>query len=104
MRILGRMKEIEIDCPCCEARLWVDVLTGKVLRHALPDELDEFGKPRRDTGRWDAAQGRVSERKARGTDAFDEALSREKGRARDLDDLFDRARKKVDERKQDLDG
>lgn len=97
------MKEIEVDCPCCEAKLLIDVRTQSVLRHSTPDRLDEFGKPvRGDTSKWDAAQERIDRAKNRGTDAFDEALGREKKRAGDLDDLFERARAKVDERKQDL--
>lgn len=97
------MKEIEIDCPCCEARLLVDVRTRTVLRHSMPAELDEFGKPKRGgTAKWDAAAGKIADRKARGTDAFDAALSKEKSRSKELDDLFDRARDKVDERRRDL--
>lgn len=97
------MKEIEIDCPCCEAKLLVDVRTRTVLRHSTPAELDEFGKPRRGgTAKWDAAAAQIADRKSRGTDAFDAALSKEKERERDLDDLFDRARNKVDERRREL--
>lgn len=96
------MKELEVNCPCCEAKLLIDVRTQTVLRHTLPDELDEFGKPVQGTGRWDAAAEKVSERKGRGTDAFDAALSKEKSRVRDLDDLFDRAKSKIDDRKREL--
>ncbi|MEM9380359.1 MAG: hypothetical protein AAGB93_10465 [Planctomycetota bacterium] len=92
------MKEIEIDCPCCESRLLVDVRTQTVLRHTPKVSLDEFGKPVQDGARWDAANQTVQERKSRGTDAFDAALDREKSRARDLDDLFQKAKGKVDER------
>lgn len=99
------MKEIEVDCPCCEAKLLIDVRSARVLRHSTPDRLDEFGKPiRGDTSKWDAAKERIDRARSRGTGAFDEALGREKKRARDLDDLFDRAKKKVDERKRDLEG
>ncbi|MEM9801380.1 MAG: hypothetical protein AAGA20_13720 [Planctomycetota bacterium] len=93
------MKEVEVDCPCCESRLVIDVLTQKVLRHVPKQALDEFGKPVTDGARWDDANRTVSERKGRGTDAFDAALDKEKSRTRDLDDLFDRARAKVDDRK-----
>ena len=94
------MKEIEIDCPCCESRLLVDVRTQTVLRHVPKASLDEFGKPVQDGGRWDDANKTVQDRKSRGTDAFDAALNREKSRARDLDDLFKKAKDKVDARKQ----
>lgn len=93
------MKEIQVDCPCCEARLVIDVRTQSVLRHAPKEELDEFGKPKTDGKRWDAAQKTVSDRQGRGTDAFDAALDKEKSRSRDLDDLFKKAQDKVDSRR-----
>lgn len=93
------MKEIEIDCPCCESRLLIDVRTRTVLRHAPKGGLDEFGKPLRDASRWDAANEKVGRGGERGRDAFDQALSKEKSRDQDLDDLFDRAKSRVDERK-----
>ena len=92
------MKEIEIDCPCCDSRLLVDVRTQTVLRHSPKASLDEFGKPVQDGKRWDAAAKTVSDRGARSEDAFNSALDREKSRGRDLDDLFKKAREKVDER------
>ena len=97
------MKEIEIDCPCCEARLLIDVRTQSVLRHAPKGELDEFGKPRQDGGQWDSAHKTVADRKSRGTDAFDSAIDREKSRPKDLDDLFAKAKNKIDDRKNRLD-
>jgi len=103
------MKEIEIECPCCEARLVVDVLTGKVIRHTEKSELDEFGKPILATDRWVTAEARIAARKATiegekaaGRDAFDAALSKEKGREKDLDDLFRRAKSKAEQRRKDL--
>lgn len=98
------MKEIKVDCPCCEAKLVIDVRTSTVIRHALPDRVDEFGKPLQDQGRWDAAVDKVARSRSRtgGEDAFDSALRKEQSRSRDLDDLFDRARSKVDRRKKDL--
>ena len=93
------MKEIQIDCPCCESRLVIDVRTQSVLRHAPKEQLDEFGKPVQDGGRWDDAQQKVSGRAGRGTDAFDAALDKEKRRGKDLDDLFKKAQDKVDERR-----
>jgi DNA-directed RNA polymerase subunit RPC12/RpoP len=93
-----KMKEIEIDCPCCESRLLIDVRTQTVLRHAPKASLDEFGKPVQDGKRWDAAARTVTDRESRSEDAFDSALNREKSRTRDLDDLFKKAQRKVDDR------
>ena len=92
-------KEIEVDCPCCESRLLIDVRTRAVLRHAPKERLDEFGKPMKDASRWDAANEKIGRGSERGKDAFDQALSKEKSRGEDLDDLFDRAKSKVDARK-----
>lgn len=88
-------KEIEVSCPCCDQRLWIDVRTEKVLRHAPPTELDEFGKPRASESSWDDAVGRALGREERATDKFDDALSRERNRAKDLDDLFRKAEERA---------
>ena len=99
------MKEIEIDCPCCDARLLIDVRTQSVLRHTRKEDLDESGRPGTGTAAWDRAQAKVASRKGRGTDAFDDALSKEKSRHKDFDDLFDQAKNKVaDKRKRLEDG
>ena len=88
-------KEIEISCPCCDTRLTVDVLTGKVVRSSAARELDEFGKPRVSEKGWDNALGKVQEREGRGHSAFDDALRKEQTREQDLDDLFRQARDKL---------
>ncbi|MEY2747058.1 MAG: hypothetical protein RL112_2100 [Planctomycetota bacterium] len=81
------MKEIEITCPCCEAKLTVDVLTQKVMRTRRP----EAGKER---DPWAAASEKVRDRGAAGTDKLDRALSDEKDKHARLDDAFDKAREK----------
>jgi hypothetical protein len=97
-------KQIEVDCPCCDARLLIDVLTSKVLRHSMPEQRDELGKPILDEGRWDKAQDRIRARTSgAGQDKFDAALGREKSRSSDLDDLFKKAKDKLDKREKDLD-
>ncbi len=98
------MKEIEVDCPCCDARLLIDVRTQAVLRHTPKAELDESGRPGGGTEAWDRAQAKVASRKGRGTDAFDDALSKEKSRHRDFDDLFDKAKNKVADKRKRLEG
>ena len=95
------MKEIEVDCPCCDARLLIDVRTRAVLRHTPKAELDEFGKPG-GTAAWDRAQARVTEREGRGTDAFDDALALEQSREKKYDDLFEKAKAKVDDKKKQV--
>ena len=94
-------KQIETVCPCCKTALVVDALTGKVLRHAEPGEVDETGKMQLDPKRWDNASDRASSRAADAADKFEEALGDEKSKESRLDDLFDKAKKKVGERGKD---
>ena len=92
-------KQIDIQCPCCESSLSVDVRTEKVLRWARPTEVDEYGKPVLREADWDTAMGRVAGREKGAIDKFDQALSREQSRGKDLDDLFRKAEEKLrDER------
>ncbi len=91
-------KEIEIVCSCCSTRLTVDVLTQTILKAVRPQETDEFGKPKVDVGRWDAAAGKVKDRGDDAGSRLDAALEREKRRANQLDDLFDQAQRKLDEK------
>jgi hypothetical protein len=88
-------KQIDVECPCCNARLTIDVLTRSILRHAPPEQLDDTGKPVLDEGRWDTANARVSGRKDASRDKFEAALGKEQSREKDLDDLFEKAKRKA---------
>ena len=88
-------KELEITCPCCEGRLWVDVRTQKVVRSRRPEELDEQGRPVVTASDWDDVHSRVAARTEGAPDRFDDALAREKSRARDLDALFEQAQERA---------
>lgn len=94
-QIVMSLKQIDVSCPCCDTRLTVDVLTGKVLRHAPPEQVDETGKPILDEKRWDAANSRVRDRKKDSLDKFEAALGKERSREDDLDDLFEKAKRKA---------
>lgn len=82
------MKELEVTCPCCQARLTVDVLTAKVMRTRLP-EAEKTRDP------WAAANEKVRDRSAQTTDRLDKALGDEKGKDARLDDAFEKARQKL---------
>ena len=82
-------KEIEITCPCCQSRLQVDVLTGRVLRH----ESATAGGEARD--RWESAQERVRGRTESGLDKLDRALESERGKSGRLDELFRKAQERL---------
>ena len=92
------LKQIEVECPCCESTLIVDVLTQRVLKHAPKAQLDETGKPILDESRWERAQDKIKNRGKSGGDAFDRALQKESGRDQELDDLFKKAQDKVKKR------
>jgi hypothetical protein len=88
-------KQIDVTCPCCSARLTVDVLTRTILRSVTAEELgpDGAGGPR--AGRWDAAARRASGRVRSGQDKLDEALEAERAKQDRLDDLFRKANEKL---------
>ena len=67
------MKEVETQCPCCDATLVVDVATGRVLRHAKSGQVDETGKMQLDEGRWESANERSSSRGVDALDKFEQA-------------------------------
>jgi len=84
-------KQIEVTCPCCSARLTVDVLTAQVLRRT---EAGGAGGPEPKGDRWANAQDRVRDRARTGQDKLDAALEHERGKADRFDDLFRQAREK----------
>lgn len=88
-------REIEVDCPCCDTRLVVDVRTGKVLRSGKRAELDPTGKPVLKEADWSEAHKKVKGRLSTALDRFDEGLDREKRRGHDLDDLFRKVKGKL---------
>jgi hypothetical protein len=94
-------REIEVQCPCCETTLLVDVRTRTVLRHAPKAKLDETGQPILDPARWDQASSRVKDRTGQAGNAFDAALAREQSRPRDLDALFEQAKQKAKRKGED---
>lgn len=81
------MKELDVTCPCCEARLTIDTLTAKVMRTRLPD-AGKAADP------WAAANEKVRGRTQQSTDKLDKALGDEKDKGARLDDAFDKAREK----------
>ena len=91
-------KDTMVTCPCCESRLEVDSLSGKVIRWRRAEELDETGKPVLREEDWEAAASRVESRLGAAGGKFEESLQREKSREQDLDDLFKKASEKVKRR------
>ena len=86
-------KQIDVTCPCCSARLTVDVLTSQVLRRSQPEEKGtEAGTDVKD--RWSSAQERVRDRTKTGEDKLASGLEHERTKGKKFDDLFDKAREK----------
>ena len=88
-------KQIEVDCPCCDTRLTIDVRTRTVLKHAPRATLDETGKAKLDEGRWDQALDRTAGRVDEAGSKLNKALDDERAKESRLDDLFDKANKKL---------
>lgn len=101
-------KQIEVECPACNSRLAVDVLTARVVRWKGSTDVAAAGPglaggPTVTEEDWDAALRRLSTRKERSTSAFEAAFSKEQARARDLDDLFGEAAELAARRQQQRD-
>lgn len=82
-------KEIEVVCPCCQARLTVDVRTAQVMRSKA---LEAPGAAPVDV--WAAAQEKVRDRTARSQDRLESALEQEKTKEDRFDELFRKASEK----------
>lgn len=91
-------KQIDVTCPCCEARLQVDVLTSQVVRATAASEKGGAGDPAAEAERWEHAARRVEERSSGAEDKLEAALDAEKGKADRFDELFDAARERLRER------
>jgi hypothetical protein len=81
-------KQIDVTCPCCSARLSIDVTTGSVMRSRSP-EASAGGDV------WGAAQETVRGRTKSGADKLESALEEERGKKDRLDDLFRKAQEKL---------
>lgn len=82
-------KEFKVQCPCCDAVLYVNRSTGKIDWHEKPGK-----QAPRDL---DDAFSNLHERPARHEEAFGSAMENEKNRGAALEDLFRQARDKAGE-------
>ena len=89
-------KQLELACPCCAARIVIDIRTGTILRARKPGEIDaDTGKPKVGEADWADALGKVRQRTDAGPSKLDDALARERDKGSRLDDLFKKASKKL---------
>lgn len=84
-------RELEVTCPCCSARLVVDVRTAQVMKSVRKETETEATAPR---DPWAAAQDKVRDRTRSGTEKMDSALDYERGKSQRLDEFFKRATEK----------
>jgi hypothetical protein len=81
MLFLGMsMKNFEIICPCCEATIVVDRLSGEVLLHKA--------KERRTTGSLESMVAGLETQKSESEKRFDRQLESQKDHARILEEKF----------------
>jgi len=74
------MKNFEITCPCCEATIVVDRLSGEVLLHKA--------KVVRTTGSLESMVAGLETQKSESEKRFDRQLESQKDRARILEEKF----------------
>ncbi len=98
------VREIEVACPCCSSRIWVDVSTGKVVRTRRPQETDEAGRILISDKDWESVRDRVRKRPEEGQGKLEAALDRERNKADTLDELFTKAKEKARRREEEEDG
>ena len=84
-------ENIEINCPCCEAFLVIDRLTGEVLFHKE--------KERKTGGSLESMVSRLETQKSEIAKKFDKELESQKDRARLLEEKFQEALKRADKDK-----
>lgn len=84
-------KEVDVTCPCCTARLTVDVRTGQVIKRRMPVKEGAEESPK---DAWQSAQDRVRERSAEGKRKLESALDYERTKEARFDELFKKATEK----------
>ncbi|PYQ25917.1 MAG: 2-nitropropane dioxygenase [Acidobacteria bacterium] len=81
-------KNFEIICPCCEATLVVDRLSGEVLLHKA--------KEVRTTGTLESMVAGLESQKSEAAKRFDRQIESQKDRARILEEKFKEAMERAE--------
>ncbi|MBK9152926.1 MAG: 2-nitropropane dioxygenase [Chloracidobacterium sp.] len=81
------MERITVICPCCEAALTIDAMTGSIISH------EEKKKP---LASFDELKGELGKQKELRDALFSQEMSSMKDRGRLLDEKFREAMKKAD--------
>lgn len=80
------MEKLNVICPCCEATLTIDSVTGAILAHA------EKTKAR---GSFEDLQSELENQKNLREQLFSQEMSAQKDRARILEEKFEEAKKRA---------
>lgn len=81
-------KNFEISCPCCEATIIVDRLTGEVLLHKV--------KETKQTGTLESMVSNLEAQKSEAARKFEKQLESQKDRSRILEERFKEALQRAD--------
>ena len=81
-------KNFEISCPCCEATIVVDRLTGEVLLHKA--------KETKQTGTLESMVSNLEAQKSEAARRFEKNLESQKDRSRILEERFKEALQRAD--------
>ena len=81
-------KNFEIQCPCCEATIVVDRVSGEVLLHKA--------KEVRTTGSLESMVAGLETQKSEAAKRFDKQLESQKDRARILEEKFKEAMQRAE--------
>lgn len=81
-------KNLEVICPCCEATLVVDPVSGEVLLHKA--------KETKNTTSLEAMVSNLEAQKGEAAKRFEKQLESQKDRARILEERFKEAMKRAD--------
>jgi uncharacterized protein YPO0396 len=81
-------KNFEVICPCCDAMLVVDRLTGEVLLHKA--------KEIKTTGSLESMVSNLEVQKSESAKRFDKQLESQKDRARILEEKFKEAMERAE--------
>jgi hypothetical protein len=82
-------KNFEITCPCCDATLLIDRISGEVLLHKA--------KEVRTTGSLESMVAGLETQKSEAAKRFERQIESQKDRARILDEKFKEAMKRAEE-------
>lgn len=81
------MERLNVICPCCEATLTIDSLTGSIISHAEKKKV---------TGSFEDLKGEMGKQKELRDALFSQEMSSQKDRERLLEEKFQEAMKRAD--------